>query len=127
MSKLKGVIHLPALSSFVDGPTLHEILHLYANFDIPTQEIIGEDENGDPISGAFAPHLGFTTTGKGQTISFSGDTDINFSYGGQLGGFSVDELIVIEEPGSDNVGVWKVNGGFGLFANEGNSIPYEDL
>ena len=50
LSRLQGVIHLPTLSSFESGPTLHEILHLYANFNIPTQAIIGDDENGDPIN-----------------------------------------------------------------------------
>ena len=127
LAKLKGIIHLPFLGGLDSGPSLHEILHLYANFSIDTYTIISMDDDGGPVSGRQYGHWGFTSTGYGKSIPFIGDDDVEFSMGGQLGGFSTTELIVIEEPGSDGVGTWRINGGFGSFANEGNSVPYADL
>ena len=34
--RLKGVIHFPYNTALMDGPSLHEILHTWANFAVPT-------------------------------------------------------------------------------------------
>ena len=127
VSKLRGIIHLPFLNGLNYGPSLHEILHLYANFDIETYSIVSWDEAGNPVSGRQYSHWGYTATGYGRSLPLIDNDDVKFSMGGQLGGFSTTELSVIDDPGADGIGTWRVNGGFGSFANGGNSVPYADL
>ena len=70
LAKLKGIIHLPFLGGLDSGPSLHEILHLYANFSIDTYTIISMDDDGGPVSGRQYGHWGFTSTGYGNSIPF---------------------------------------------------------
>ena len=84
---LKGVIHFPFNRALRSGPSLHEILHAWANHTIPT---------------AVGAHWGFS------------------SANGQLGGFDIGNLV---ELGDNRY----VAGGFGTFANGGNTPAYSPV
>jgi hypothetical protein len=102
--KLKAILHLPAISLIRKGPSLHEFSHMFANYILDGKAInykTGKEQD-------MRSHWGFIGSGKGK-------------YGGQLGGFSPAYL---KELGGN---VWKVEGGFGVNANGGNSLPYSPL
>jgi len=100
--KLKAVMHLTRLDYLQNGPSLHELMHNWANFGIYTEFVTG---TGASISSvAYKPHWGFT----------GGSTK------GQLGGFKQSTLV---DHGSNSYTVEQ----FGGFANGGNSKPYNEL
>jgi hypothetical protein len=98
--KLQSVMHLPYLNAIQQGPTLHEIMHTWANF-FKDFEIANPNGNYPSI-----PHWGWT------------------GIPGQLGGFDPKTLVDL---GNNN---WQANNGkpgstfFGENANGGNSLPY---
>ena len=96
--RLQGILHFPARNLLRNGPSLHEIVHRWAN-DILTTSMGG--------------HWGFSSVGK--------------AYGGQLGGFARDTLTLISgNTYSANNG--RANSlSFGEFANGGNTLPYGEL
>ena len=85
--KLNALIHFPWNSALLYGPSLHEIMHSWANYAIPT---------------VVRAHWGFS------------------SADGQLGGFDRADLV-------DHGGGRYSAGGFGTFANGGNSLPYSSI
>ena len=85
--RLNAILHFPYNWALLDGPSLHEILHSWANYAIPT--VVGG-------------HWGFS------------------SADGQLGGFGPADLV-------DHGGGRYSAGGFGTFANGGNSLPYSSI
>lgn len=97
--KLKAVMHLTRLNLLETGPSLHELMHNWGNFGIPTE---GTYNGTDFYS--FQPHWGFT----------GGSTK------GQLGGFKQSTLV-------ENGGNSYTMDSFGSFANGGNSVPYNEL
>ncbi len=101
LEKLKGIIHLNQKDFLQNGPALHEVMHNWANYGIPT-ESVGFGTNVQSYN--YQPHWGFT----------GGSTK------GQLGGFKQSALV---ENGGDSYTVAK----FGLTANGGNSQPYNEL
>ena len=100
--KLKAVMHLTRRTYIQNGPSLHELMHNWANFGIDTESVSGTGSN--LTSFGFKPHWGFT----------------GGSSKGQLGGFSQSSLI-------DNGGNSYTVESFGSNANGGNSIPYNEL
>ena len=86
-TRLKGIIHLTFNDAILRGPSLHEVMHAWANHAIPSPE---------PF------HWGFS------------------SANGQLGGF---DLANLAELGGNRYSA----GGFGTFANGGNSVPYSPI
>ena len=97
--KLKAVIHLTRRDFLITGPSLHELVHNWANFGINTE---GTYDGTTFFS--FQPHWGFT----------GGNSK------GQLGGFSQSSLV---DKGS---GTYSVEP-FGANANGGNGILYNQL
>jgi Secretion system C-terminal sorting domain len=100
--KLQAVIHLTRLNYLRSGPSLHELMHNWGNFGIPTEAV--SSIGSDLTSFNYKPHWGFT----------------GGSSKGQLGGFDQSTL-------SDNGGGSYTVGTFGNNANGGNSIPYNEL
>lgn len=100
--KLEAVMHLTRRDYLRAGPSLHELMHNWGNFGIPTESTPapGKDLKSFP----YIPHWGFT----------GGSTK------GQLGGFEQSTLV---ENGGNSYTV----GTFGPNANGGNSIPYNEL
>ena len=98
--KLKAVIHLTKRIYLLGGPTLHELLHNWANFGIPTE---GTDDGTNFVNN-YQPHWGFT----GGNIK------------GQLGGFKQSTLI------DKGAGSYSVEP-FGNNENEGHVRPYSQL
>ena len=100
--KLKSVMQLSALSFLQNGPALHELMHNWGNYALPTENI---NETGDNLNSySYYGHWGFT----------GGSTK------GQLGGFKQSTL---EELGNSQFTV----DSFGSFANGGNAVPYNEL
>ena len=100
--KLKAVMQLTGLRYLKSGPALHELMHNWGNFGIPTESV--EAPGSEITSTPFWPHWGFT----------------GGSSPGQLGGFDQSSL---EDLGNDLYSV----ASFGPFANGGNGIPYNEL
>ncbi len=101
VEKLKAVMHLTQRDFLQTGPALHELMHNWGNYGIPTESVgFGTDVQ----SYDYQPHWGFT----------GGSTK------GQLGGFKQSTLIE-NEGNSYSVAT------FGRFANGGNSKPYTEL
>lgn len=98
--RLQSVIHLPYRCAIQSGPTLHELMHNWANF-MKSFEMASPNGNYNSI-----PHWGWS------------------SVGGQLGGFAKETLVDLGN------NLYQANSGragstsFGGFANGGNSIPY---
>ena len=100
--KLKSVMQLSSLSFLQNGPALHELLHNWANYALPTENV---DQTGTNLTSySYYGHWGFT----------GGSTK------GQLGGFNQSSL---EDLGNNQYSVDP----FGAFANGGNSVPYNEL
>jgi len=100
--KLKSVMQLSSLGFLQNGPALHELLHNWANYALPTENV---NETGlNLVSFSYYGHWGFT----------GGSTR------GQLGGFKQSTL---EDLGNNQYAVEP----FGAFANGGNSVPYNEL
>jgi len=97
--KLKGVIQIPSRRLIMNGPTLHELMHNWANRAIDANQF---DRSGNSVSSG--SHWGY----------------VGGSSKGQLGGFDISTLI---ENGNNSYTVDR----FGSFANGGNSIPYNEL
>ena len=102
--RLQGAIHFPVKWGLAGGPSLHELMHRWANFslDFGTLKDVGSKAE-DPMLGA--------SSGAHWGIS---------SVNGQLGGF---DLSTFKELGG---GVYQADP-FGTFANGGNRLPYSDL
>ena len=99
--KLKSVMQLSSLGYLQNGPALHELMHNWANYALPTENV----ETGNDVSSySYSGHWGFT----------GGSTR------GQLGGFNQSTL---EDLGNNEYSVDP----FGAFANGGNSVPYNEL
>jgi hypothetical protein len=100
--KLKSLMQLTQINFLLDGPTSHEILHNWGNFVIPSEAVsdFGTNLTSFPLGG----HWGFT----------GGNTK------GQLGGFDQNTLV-------DNGNGSYTLDSFGLNANGGNSVPYNDI
>jgi hypothetical protein len=101
-SKLKAVMHLTRRDYLRAGPSLHELMHNWGNFNMQTESVPGYGTG--LTSFAYQPHWGFT----------GGSTK------GQLGGFQQSTLV------SNGGGSYSV-GTFGPNANGGNSVPYTQL
>ncbi len=101
--KLKSIMQLSALSYLKTGPALHEIMHTWGNFLIPSK-LVYTNEKGKAEVYNNIPHWGFV---GGSSL-------------GQLGGFQQNTL----KQNAD--GSYTVNG-FGMNANGGNGIVYNDL
>jgi hypothetical protein len=100
--KLKSVMQLTGLSYLQNGPSLHELMHNWANFGFETHSV---DKPGENITSfKYWGHWGFT----------GGSTK------GQLGGFEQSTLVDL---GNTNYSVAP----FGPFANGGNSVPFNEL
>lgn len=100
--KLKSVMQLTGRSFIQTGPMLHELMHNWGNFALPTENV---DEPGTNLTSyPYWGHWGFT----------------GGSSKGQLGGFEQNSL---EEIGTNQ---YSVNA-FGAFANGGNSIPFNEF
>ena len=100
--KLKSLMQLTQINFLLYGPTSHEILHNWGNFVIPSEAVsdFGTNLTSFPLGG----HWGFT----------GGNTK------GQLGGFDQNTLV-------DNGNGSYTLDSFGLNANGGNSVPYNDI
>jgi hypothetical protein len=100
--KLKSLMQLTQIDFLLYGPTSHEILHNWGNFVIPSEAVsdFGTNLTSFPLGG----HWGFT----------GGNTK------GQLGGFDQNTLV------DNGNGSYTVDT-FGLNANGGNSVPYNDI
>lgn len=100
--KLKSVMQLCALEYLRNGPSLHELMHNWANFGIETHAV---DALGNNLTSFdYRSHWGFT----------GGSTK------GQLGGFKQSTLDYL---GSNTYSVDP----FGFNANGANTIPYTEL
>ena len=95
-------MHLTSRSFLTLGPSLHELMHNWANFGLTTHAVSSTGNNLNSF--AFIPHWGFT----------------GGSSRGQLGGFDQNSII---ENGNNSYTV----DAFGFNANGGNSIPYNEL
>ena len=100
--KLKSIVQLTSLGFLENGPALHEILHNWANYALPTENVAQTGTNLNSFS--YFGHWGFT----------GGSTK------GQLGGFKQSSL---EDLGNNQYSVDP----FGAFANGGNSVPFNEL
>ena len=100
--KLKSVMQLTGLSFLQSGPALHELMHNWGNYSLPTENV---DEIGSNLTSySYYGHWGFT----------------GGSSKGQLGGFNQSSL---ESLGSNQYSVDP----FGAFANGGNSVPFNEF
>lgn len=97
--KLQGVMHFPYREGIQNGPTLHELMHNWANFIVDT--------------------------GLYSHWNYTGFSTITQSALGQLGGYDADTLVI--ETGSMEDGGEFSADSFGAFANGGNSVPYNDV
>ncbi|MCA8837339.1 MAG: hypothetical protein K8963_05755 [Proteobacteria bacterium] len=98
--KLKGVLSLFTVDSLTRGPALHELAHCCANYVIP---FTGDES-------LYAVHWGYS----------------GGSSAGQLGGFTQSSLVVNTGELGPNSPQYIVDD-FGLVANGGNSVPYNEL
>jgi hypothetical protein len=100
--KLKALIELTQIDFLRSGPSLHELMHTWANSAIPTETV---DALGTNLTSyAYWGHWGFT----------------GGSSKGQLGGFDQSTLV------SNGGNSYTVNL-FGPNANGANSVPYNEL
>jgi hypothetical protein len=103
--QLQGVIHFPVKSGICCGPSLHEIVHRWANHAIGFDTLIDPTTSQEEVSmvaSSSMPHWGIS------------------SVNGQLGGF---DIATLEELGENR---YKADA-FGTFANGGNRLPYAPL
>jgi hypothetical protein len=98
---LKASITLSVKSSMMGGPSLHETMHTWGNYGIPTKYYTGTQE------ASASTHWGFT----------GGSTP------GQLGGFQQSTLQTNVGGNPNRYSVLS----FGYNANGGNGIPYNKL
>ena len=100
--KLKSIMQLSASRFIQNGPSLHELMHNWANYALPSENV---NQTGTNLTSySYFGHWGFT----------GGSTK------GQLGGFEQSSL---EELGNSQYTV----DSFGPNANGGNSLPYNEL
>ena len=105
-SKLKMILHLPALKYLEDGPSLHELYHIWGNFGLLAGNA-GLDSSGNLIEFNSLGHWGFTG-------------HHNDGEGGMLGGFDQNTLTVNSD------GSFTVNK-FGMNGNGGNKVKYSEF
>ena len=105
--RLKAVMALADYGALAGGPSLHELMHTWANFGIKVGGFEpAQGGGGTPIAN-YQPHWGFT----GGNVA------------GQLGGFKQSTL-------KTNVGGKPTKyqaEEFGQFANGGNGVPYSEM
>ncbi len=99
--QLMAVMHLTQRNYLRSGPSLHELMHNWGNFGIPTESVSAPGTG--LMSFPFIPHWGFT----------GGSTP------GQLGGFEQSTLV------DNGSGSYTVDA-FGPNANGGNSVPFNE-
>ena len=100
--KLKAVMQLTGLAFLKNGPALHELMHNWGNYSLPSENV---DEPGSNLTSyPYYAHWGFT----------------GGSSRGQLGGFNQNSL---KSLGSNRYSVDP----FGAFANGGNSVPFNEF
>ncbi len=99
-ARLQGVLHFPGYDLIRLGPSLHELMHRWANHVVPWKRPSGWLSSLIPGTGS--NHWGFS------------------SAGGQLGGFRLEDLV---DHGNGQYSAGK----FGLIANNGNSVPYSPI
>lgn len=100
-ARLQGVMHFPGYDLIRLGPSLHELMHRWANHVVPWERPSG-------WWGRFVP-------GTGSSIHWGFS-----SADGQLGGFRLADLV---DHGNGQYSA----GRFGLIANNGNSVPYSPI
>jgi len=97
--KLQGIIHLAKHGSIKGGPSLHELMHRWGNFNNSTVQ--------------FFSHWGFSSAGIDE--------------GGQLGGFAANTLVNLGANQCQANNGKSGSSSVGTFANDGNGLPYSDL
>jgi hypothetical protein len=111
--RLKSFIWLPVRGFLKTGPTLHEMLHSWANCVIDSRALLSDNTSSSGLKeyryGANnGSHWGVSTVG------------------GQLGGF--DKLISnVDGESNKYQGMMRNRYGFGQNANGGNGLPYSNL
>ena len=100
-ARLQGVMHFPGYDLIRLGPSLHELMHRWANHVVPWKRPSGWLSQFVPRIGSWS-HWGFS------------------SADGQLGGFRLADLV---DHGNSQYSAGK----FGLIANNGNSVPYSPI
>ena len=100
-ARLQGVMHFPGYDLIRLGPSLHELMHRWANHVVPWKRPSGWWSLFVPRIGSWS-HWGFS------------------SANGQLGGFRLADLV---DHGNGQYSAGK----FGLIANNGNSVPYSPI
>jgi hypothetical protein len=107
--KLKSFVHFATRNAMQNGPTLHEICHMWGQFF--QDDVEYPSETGGAAS-LVPGHWGWASSGR--------------TRGGQLGGFAMNSL---QDLGG---GLWQANAGGGRtsfdgYANGGNGLPYSDF
>ncbi len=100
-AKLQGVMHFPGYDLIRLGPSLHELMHRWANYVVPGKRPSGWANFFVPGIGSWS-HWGFS------------------SAHGQLGGFRLADLV---DHGNGQYSAGK----FGPVANGGSSVPYSPI
>ncbi len=105
--RLKSVMALADYGALAGGPSLHELMHNWANFGIKVGGFEPAQGGGGTPYPDYRPHWGFT----------GGNT------AGQLGGFKQSTLKTNVD---GNAKKYQADE-FGQFANGGNGVPYSEL
>ena len=100
-AKLQGVLHFPGYDLIRFGPTLHELMHRWANHVVPWKRSSRWANHVVPWKRS-SNHWGFS------------------SADGQLGGFRLADLVYL---GNGQYAA----GNFDTIANGGNSVPYSPI
>jgi hypothetical protein len=118
--KLKSLIWLPARGLFKTGPTLHEMMHTWANSSFYSRALVK-----DSLSPTGLKEIKYGAWEEGDTLSNGHHWGVS-TVGGQLGGF--DKLITnVDDESNKFQGIMKNKPGFGQNVNGGNSLPYSNL
>jgi hypothetical protein len=112
--KLKSTLYVPSYDSLVLGPALHELAHTWAAYICSTY-----DEDNKP----YPAHWGISNAG-GQLGGFRYVRTVEKDSGGVTGKTKYQASFRSDERNPD--GSFK-DGGFGMNANGGNSLPYSDI
>lgn len=105
--RLKSVMALADFSALAQGPSLHELMHTWANFGIKAGGYEPAQGGGGTPYSDYRPHWGFT----------GGNT------AGQLGGFRQSTLKANVD---GNPKRYQAED-FGQYANGGNTVPYSEM
>jgi hypothetical protein len=112
--KLKSVMYFPSYDAILRGPTLHELAHNWAAYICPTYF---------PDNSRAGVHWGVSNAG-GQLGGFKYVRVVEENSGGVLGRTKYQASMYEDTNRRD--GSFRY-GGFGVYANNGNSIPYSDV